>query len=148
VTWDDWFSGRYEADPFGGCLLWSGRRNDDGYGLFNRDSYRGLAHRKSYEVARGYIPAGAVVMHSCDVPCCVNPSHLRIGTQLDNIADRVAKNRSSGGRPKAKLKRADVLAIRARYAAGEAIKSIANDYPVNTSNIHAVAFRRTWKDIV
>ena len=147
MTWDDWFAGRYEPDPFGGCFLWVGKRNDDGYGKFNREAYRGTAHRKSYEIAVGPIPDGAVVMHICDVPCCVNPAHLRAGTQLENIADRVSKNRSSGGRPSAKLTRPDVMAIRARYSAGETARNIARDYAVNISNVYAAATRRTWKDI-
>jgi hypothetical protein len=150
VTWDDWFVGRYEPDPFGGCLLWVGKRNDDGYGKFNRESYRGLAHRKSYEVAIGPIPDGCVVMHTCDVSCCVNPNHLRAGTQLDNIADRVAKGRSRGGDRSgensrvAKLNWDMVRQIRTRAENGESHGSIAKDFPVSRSAITAVVAGKKW----
>lgn len=150
MTWDDWFGGRFEPDPFGGCLLWFGRRNGDGYGLFNREAYRGLAHRKSYEVAVGSIPDRCVVMHTCDVPCCVNPDHLRVGTQLDNIADRVVKGRSRGGdrtgenNRRSKLNWEMVRKIRERAASGESHSSIAKDYPVGRQAISAVISNQKW----
>lgn len=54
---------------------------------------RKLAHRLAYELAVGPIPAGYVVLHTCDTPRCVNPDHLKVGTQADNIADAVSKGR-------------------------------------------------------
>src|SRR4051812_4788550 len=77
------------------CWLWLGSKDGNGYGQINRGA-RGLglvsAHRASYELAHGPIPArpgwhGAVVMHECDVRLCVNPTHLRLGTQGDNLDD-------------------------------------------------------------
>lgn len=80
-----------------GCWEWLGERNNKGYGRFptySRDSRkRLLAHRVSYTLHHGQIPAGMVVMHACDNPGCVNPEHLSIGTQQDNLRDALAKGR-------------------------------------------------------
>lgn len=74
-----------------GCAIYTGpRANGSGHGSFGR---RGLAHRISYTMHFGPVPAGMVVMHSCDNPPCVNPAHLTIGTQADNLADMTAKGR-------------------------------------------------------
>jgi hypothetical protein len=85
-----------------------------------------LAHRVSWELHCGSIPAGQLVLHKCDHPPCVNPAHLFLGTPGDNMTDKVKKGRgnlpldhSQGEKnPAAKLTAERVLAIRARYAAG------------------------------
>lgn len=79
-----------------GCLLWTGSLDAYGYGqvklVINKLDKK--AHRLSWQMHRGLIPDGMVVRHTCDTPACINPDHLEIGTQLDNIADRVARGRS------------------------------------------------------
>lgn len=89
------FDSKYEPVPEAGCWLWTGKLNDKGYGRLSRGA-RGegwhYAHRVSYELHVG--PAGGLhVLHRCDVPCCVNPSHLFLGTQADNNRDRDGKGR-------------------------------------------------------
>jgi hypothetical protein len=76
-------------EPNSGCLLWLGRLNRDGYGTFGRE----LAHRRTWRAHFGAIPDGLQVLHRCDVPCCVNPAHLWLGTHTDNMRDRSAKGR-------------------------------------------------------
>lgn len=80
------------------CWLWTGIVDRRGYGRV----YRGrmvFAHRFSYELHVGQIPKGLIVRHSCDVPGCVNPDHLRLGTQRDNVGDMFARGR---GKPRGK----------------------------------------------
>lgn len=79
------------------CWLWTAYRNRKGYGEFGMGGHRGrmyLAHRVSWEMANGTIPDGMYVCHACDVPACVNPSHLWLGTATDNNRDMFAKGRA------------------------------------------------------
>lgn len=77
-------------EPNSGCWLWLGTLNRK-YGMLGRD---GLAHRASYRTYVGEIPLGAIVLHKCDTPACVNPEHLVVGTSRDNAVDMTAKKRS------------------------------------------------------
>jgi len=84
-----------------GCWLWIGNLNAYGYGNLMRRFYgkkKGfMAHRVSWEIHNGAIPAGLSVLHKCDVTNCVKPDHLFLGTQADNNRDRHAKGRSKPG---------------------------------------------------
>lgn len=95
-------------------------RTSDGYGLYRLPDGKGvLAHRMSWEEHFGPIPAGLFVCHHCDNPECVEPTHLFLGTVLDNNRDRHQKGRSRGGRlcgdqnPRSRLTREQVEEIRA-----------------------------------
>lgn len=79
--------------PATGCWLWMGSVNYQGYGLYHQNCTCRLAHRISWEVHHGTIPAGLFVCHKCDVPLCVNPDHLFLGDYAINNADRDAKGR-------------------------------------------------------
>lgn len=85
-----------------GCWLWKGTRNAGGYGVTwdlqdnGGKRYHVGAHRAAYAIIHGECPAGMVVMHTCDVRACVNPDHLRLGTQRDNVQDAVKKGRATG----------------------------------------------------
>ena len=63
------------------------------YGCFWKDGKPMLAHRAAYELFIGPIPPGMLVLHKCDLPLCVNPQHLWLGTQTDNMQDAIRKGR-------------------------------------------------------
>lgn len=85
---------KVEPIPIVGCWLWTGSVNPDGYGNFSYKGWSQKAHRIAYELFVGAVPDGLFVCHRCDVPGCVNPNHLFIGTNKDNVHDMLAKGRS------------------------------------------------------
>ena len=76
-----------------GCWIWMASRDPKGYGTFGFEGRVHKAHRVAYILAFGEVPNGAHVLHSCDNPHCVNPSHLRPGTHTDNMQDKVLRGR-------------------------------------------------------
>jgi hypothetical protein len=87
---------KVSPEPTSGCWLFTGSQNGDGYGTIGRGGAKPdlvLAHRAMFEHHHGPVPAGLVVMHLCDVRCCVNPAHLRAGTHSENNLDMHAKGR-------------------------------------------------------
>lgn len=112
------FHAKYQKTP--SCWLWTAGKFRNGYGMFcvehryRQPQINTQAHRVAYVLAKGDIPQGMVVMHSCDVCACVNPDHLTLGDQGDNIRDGVARGRYSGSRPSIqKITDAQVREIRA-----------------------------------
>lgn len=95
VTLSDTFMNRVKKTE--SCWLWIGTTNKYGYGIVLVDKKSKRAHRVSYELHKGPIPADLVVMHSCDTPSCVNPEHLSVGTKLDNNRDCKEKKRNAFG---------------------------------------------------
>lgn len=83
-----------ERVPFSGCWIWTGALKGKGYA--NTGTYRNTqrGHRVTWELRNGPIPKGLMVLHRCDVRCCVNPDHLFLGTARDNILDAIAKGRA------------------------------------------------------
>jgi hypothetical protein len=80
-----------------GCWLWTASVFENGYGLFHCDERNVKAHRFAYELCVGPIPEGLEVRHRCDVPRCVNPDHLEVGTHAENMADMVRRGRVARG---------------------------------------------------
>lgn len=83
------------AFGFGDCWFWVGGRDTGGYGVMRNKK----AHRMSWVIFNGPIPPEKYVLHKCDIRCCVNPDHLFLGTQLENVRDMIAKGRASFGSP-------------------------------------------------
>ena len=136
---EDWLLAKSIPVPESGCLLWLGGADSRGCGKLCIGTERGLAHRIAYTVFIGPIPKGLCVLHSCDVPSCINPEHLFLGTDYDNSADMVRKGR---GAKYAKLSIEDVLSIRASKEPGLVL---AERYRVVISTISAIKARKSWK---
>ena len=122
------------------CWTWTGSKcGRDGYGGFSvaRGKPRGqqapkYAHRAAYELTHGPIPAGLSILHRCDNPICVNPAHLFLGTQADNMKDAAAKGRLHVPRPRGqKLSAAQLREIDALYAGGATQVAIATHLGVS-----------------
>jgi hypothetical protein len=147
------FASKHGAVP-GECWIWQGRRNRQGYGLFDVGRKTRGAHRVSYEIHVGTV-GYLDVLHRCDRPECVNPGHLFLGTDLDNAADREAKGRGNhqtgdrnGARTKpdrrprgmrngsAKLSDDQVAEIRRAHACGEATYGdLASAFGIHRSHL-------------
>ena len=163
------FAAKYIPEPNSGCWLWDacilpmkGGTERGGFYLNGRTE---LAHRASYILPRGPIPAGLFVCHRCDNPICVNPDHLFLGSQSDNMRDMVSKGRHFSqrhpeiaerigfergsnnthtrgeGNPKAKLTIAQVMAIRAD---ARPTKAVAAEYGVNRTTIQRIRGGKQW----
>lgn len=141
-----------ESDP-SGCWLWTaGVQNKEwGYGAFmvHRDGQKRQvrAHRFSYELAYGPIPAGLFVCHRCDNPPCVRPDHLFLGTNADNVRDMVRKKRENHAgehNGRAVLTAEGVRVIKDRLRAGETARPIAADYGVSRETINAIRRGKAW----
>lgn len=138
-----------------GCHEWGGATDGHGYGHLWLQGRIVKAHRASWILQRGAIPAGLWVLHKCDNPPCVNPDHLFLGDRTDNMRDMAAKGRQvfqaspekikRGARAhRAKLTEAQVLAIIGLIREGRTHKSIGAEYGVSTPAISAIASRRNW----
>lgn len=137
------------------CWIWRAGRNKKGYGIMRWRKKMTLAHRIAYELAYGEIPQALQVLHNCpngDNPSCVNPAHLRLGTNADNVADRVRKGRSKPRRGeqhgRAKLNTEQVRNIRSLYAEGNlSQRQIGELYGVTQEQIGYIVNRKNWKDV-
>ncbi len=127
-------------EPNGECLEWTGRHGQTkGYGRTRAYGKIWKTHRLSLHL-EGVDVSGHHVLHSCDNPRCCNPEHLRLGTNADNIADKVSR-----GRQPRKLTEQQVLEIRA--IRGMTRQAIAKRYGVCRQNINRIIHRSTWKHI-
>lgn len=140
-----------KVDKSGDCWLWTAHLRSDSYGSFKNKETMQLAHRVSWELHFGQVPDGMCVLHRCDVRSCVRPDHLFLGTQVDNMADMVAKGRagSTAGELSgmAKLTEGDVLDIRTVHALGGSFSAIARAYGLHHSTVRAAINGKTWGHI-
>ena len=136
------------------CWLWTGAKNQKGYGYIGAGSRKGkmlTAHRVSYQLANNDLLDYDYVLHSCDNPSCVNPNHLRKGTCSENIKEAFDKGRKTPptffgeDNPKSKLTIEKVKFIRANPQLGH--KEIANMFGLSPNCIRGVRIGRTWKEV-
>lgn len=135
-----------------GCWEWRGISNSNGYGRFLYKNQHRLAHRFSYELFFGSIPAGMNICHHCDNRMCVKPDHLWLGTQSENLSDAVAKGRMR--RPDTRAYRngnttltwEKVRAIRELHSRGVRKFQIAKLFGVSASTVGNITNHETWKE--
>jgi hypothetical protein len=139
-----------------GCWEWTGAVKETGYGVITagpRGAGLWRAHRLAYLVFRGPLPVDFDVCHTCDNRKCVKPSHLFLGTRLDNMRDAVAKGRTKTGpqiatrgekNPRAKLTEDDVHAIRGLLANGWTGLHVSEFFGVTQSAISSIKHGRAW----
>lgn len=140
------FEALYIPEPTSGCWLWLGSVDRRGYGYFKVKPKTAKAHRFSYEFHNSEIPLGMFVCHRCDVPGCVNPDHLFLGTALDNAQDRNTKGRQMKGvkSHSAKISDNNVIDIRAD---SRHVSEIAIQYGVSETQIYRIKNQSRWKHI-
>lgn len=135
--------------PDGVCWLWLACKNGKGYGRFKIRGKDFRAHRIVYFLATGDDPHGLLVCHTCDVPGCVNPTHLFVGTDLDNRRDCMAKGRAANLKGEAhscaKFKEEDILAMRELRADGEAYSALAMRYGTTPNVVYHICVGQSWK---
>lgn len=132
----------------GGCWLWCRARHQLGYGL----SSKGKAHRYAWELFNGPIPEGLSVLHRCDIRNCVNPDHLFLGTQADNMRDAATKGRivavpqPGEANPMAKLTQSQVEKMRyIRATTNKSYKALAAQFGVTAMTAYRAVKGESWK---
>lgn len=148
-----------------GCWDWSGYISKKGYGFFYHSVVKSLAHRLSYRINIGIVPADLFVCHSCDNRICTNPAHLWLGTAAQNNADMVLKGRQAKGdtvrnalrngmrQPRgerhwcAKFTDIEVREIRSMYEFGHSLRWLGKKFDVNPKTISRIINRKTWTHV-
>ena len=138
-----------------GCWLWTGPRQKEGYGRCWFGKKLWLSHRLSWTIHYGKIPDGLLICHKCDMPSCVNPSHLFLGTPADNMADMTSKGRHNGNdgsncgekHGMHKLTESKVALARLLYKSGISQYKLAKRYGVKQTTIFEAIHRKTWKHV-
>jgi DNA-binding transcriptional regulator YiaG len=145
-------------------LLWTGNLTSKGYGRFKENRKHQSAHRFSFQLHTGRILRRTdLVCHTCDVRNCVNPDHLFVGTQKDNIADAMAKGRMACQRPGwagsrknplgsanglSRLTEESVREVRRMRKSGVSQQGIANRFNVSQASISSVLLGKTWSHVI
>lgn len=137
------FESRVAIVPFSTCHYWSGNTNGLGYGILRSSR----ASHVSYELHKGPIPDAidgrpVVVRHKCDTPLCVNPDHLELGTQADNMRDAAERGRMPRGERhhNAKLTKEQAEAIVAAVEAGKSVSEVAARYGVSPGRVSMIRY--------
>lgn len=149
----EFFEGSHIPEPNSGCWLWTKGLFNSGYGSLYLNGKSELAHRFAWRLHKGPIPIGLCVLHRCDVPSCVNPEHLFVGTKADNNIDMIAKGRArkrglrGEENPKARLTASQADEIRKRHSLGETQARLGKVYGVTQATIWRVVHSHSWKGL-
>lgn len=134
-----------------GCKEWTAYRDRNGYGRFRFNGENRLAHRIAYKLYYGIDPKELFVCHTCDNPSCIEPTHLFLGTQKDNMDDMRHKGRepSRVGQNNgcSRLKDGEVAYIKKMLELGFLQKDIAEDFDVTQQLISRIKNNKAWSHI-
>ena len=157
MTLRERFETKYIPEPNSGCWLWiGGLVGKTGYGEIHCRPHGVLrAHRVAWELYHNPVPKGFYVLHRCDVPSCVNPDHLFLGTQLENMRDMRRKGRHIKAqkfisheikRPRSILTSTIASEIRELYAAGAGTQyELATQFGVTQTTISNIVSGKVWR---
>jgi predicted XRE-type DNA-binding protein len=124
------------------CWLWTGATSSNGYGNFTRNKQVFAAHRAALGLPDGY------VLHHCDVKNCVNPDHLYVGDQSDNMQDsfeRGTHDFSGENHNQTDLTREEVEELREEYETSDKSQfELADEYGISQPNVSRIVNNRTW----
>lgn len=139
------------------CWNWTSGLFRGGYGQFRVGKKKVKAHRFSWIINGGFIPRNYIILHKCDNPCCVKPTHLFLGTHKANAIDRGKKGRAALNNLQAKrgeengsskLDTATVKAVRhLREYYGYSFKLLSIAFSISQSQIANIIHRRSWRHI-
>lgn len=130
------------------CWLWTASTKN-GYGNITIEGKVRYAHRLSFIWHKGPIPDGLFVLHRCDVHSCINPDHLFLGTQTDNMKDCLDKKRFQFGEQHyaTHLTATDVLRIRELCAGGNTQRRVGQMFGLGQRTVFEIVHRKTWKHV-
>jgi hypothetical protein len=124
-------------NPSTDCWEWQGAKIN-GYGTLSVGNRIYSAHRLMWKCVRGEF-SGLHVLHKCDNPCCINPDHLWLGTNADNVQDKVDKGRSGY--------KLNPKAVRDIRTSKLSVRELAEKYGISTRHIYHILNRKTWKHV-
>lgn len=138
------FYGSFDVAEADECWIWKAGKNSSGYGHISLKKKILLAHRLAYEFEHGRIPAKMCVCHRCDVRACVNPGHLFLGTNAQNMADRNKKGRLAHGEKTGNSKLTEALVHQIRNHVGPIRPEDALRFGVTASTARRARQGATW----
>ncbi len=157
------FEEKWIGEPNSGCWLWLGASVPKGYGYIasGDGATSESAHRISWRLHCGDIPPGMCVLHRCDMPCCVNPDHLFLGTVQDNSTDMVSKGRGKRGKKYGRQKKPCEYRLVGSQSNGAKLTEdqvleikkatnphgLAERFGVTKENIYVIRRGKTWKHV-
>lgn len=136
------------------CWVWTKSRVTDGYGNVMMNRRHTSAHRIAFQLGKGDIPAGLFVCHSCDNPPCINPAHLHIGTNADNLRECRDRGRHKShimpgeANPIAKLDNTAVNEIRELLRMGLSHRKIAALFGICPQNVSKIKNGERWAHLL
>ena len=142
------FERNYIPEPNSGCWLWTAACDSNGRGHMRLNGRTEVASRIAWFLHKGEIDAGLYVLHRCDNGLCVNPAHLFLGTQADNVADCEAKGRgrhpygAANGQAKLDGERALMILNDPR-----SLRVIARAFGVSQTTVCNIKARRVWRHV-